>query len=375
MRVLSISLGRRGGFPVYGLEMIKSLAKICDVSILVASGSDNIDEWRKLPCRRMEVSTYHSHLSGALSFFNIPKFMAIKKFISLCKPDIVYYPGAHYWKPIIDRLVPKTIPIVMTVHDPVTHAGEDSLAGRIIASIETRKPDAYVLLNESQRDGFTRANGISDNRVLAIPHGIFSGYKNSLSQLDNFPDFLPLIEHRGQYFLFVGRIVKYKGIETMLRAFRSALGNTDKILAIAGSGTFSEAERSELAHIPDTRIKVFNRWLNDSEIATLTANAYMTILPYEGATQSGVIPLSAAFGTPSITSDSGGLKEQIVNEKTGFIFPAGDAAALQSTIIKASKLPEDKYQKMRDDSLSYATENWSWDRLAEKLAAFLEKTA
>jgi glycosyltransferase involved in cell wall biosynthesis len=375
LRVLSISLARRGGFPIYGLEMTKALAEICDVSILVASGSDNIDEWRKLPCRAMEVSTYHSNFSGLLSFFNIPKFLSIKRYISSCKPDIVYYPGGHYWKPVIDCLIPSLTPVVITVHDPVTHPGETSLIAKTIALIEYRKPDAYILLNGSQENDFIRANNLSPDKVTIIPHGIFSSYKNSLSVLDNFPDFRSLAEERGKYFLFIGRIVKYKGIETLLKAFRRVLGQINGVLVIAGSGGFSEAEKAEMAHIPDNRIKVFNRWLNDSEIATLTANAYMTVLPYEGATQSGIIPMSAAFGTPSIASDSGGLREQIVDGKTGFIFRAGNVEELASNLVNSTNLTEEEYLKMRRETASYANENWDWNILAEKLAAFLKKTS
>ncbi|MDR3332173.1 MAG: glycosyltransferase family 4 protein [Synergistaceae bacterium] len=372
MRILSISLGRRGGFPVYGLEMTRALAEICDVSLLVASGSENIDEWRKMSCRRMEVSTYHNNISGVLSFVNIPKFLAIKKYILECEPDIVYYPGSHYWKFILDRIVPQNTPIAMTVHDPLIHPGEGALINKIIAALETRRPDLYILLNESQKDAFIRSKNISEEQVLVLPHGIFSSYRNSVSKLENFQEFESLKGHTGEYFLFVGRIIKYKGIETMLKAFRDSLDKTKRILVIAGSGTFSESERSEIAKIPQTRLKIFNHWLSDSEIATLTANAFMTILPYEGATQSGVIPMSAAFGTPSIASDSGGLKEQIIEGETGFIFPSGDAGELENDIIKSSELSNETYLKMRKETLRNATEKWDWGVLALKLVDFLE---
>jgi glycosyltransferase involved in cell wall biosynthesis len=321
----------------------------------------------------MEVSTYHNNLSGALSFFNIPKFISIKKYITSWKPDAVYYPGGHYWKPVIDCLLPRSIPVAMTIHDPVTHPGESSLFAKIISFIETRKPDAYILLNESQKNSFIRSNNLSPDKVAVIPHGIFSSYKNSLSALSDFPDFQSLSEKRDNYFLFIGRIVKYKGIKTLLNAFRNILNQTSGVLVIAGSGNFSEDEKNELTHIPENRIKVFNRWLSDSEIASLTANARMTVLPYEGATQSGIIPMSAAFGTPSIASDSGGLSEQISDGKTGFIFPTGDVRELANCLVKLEKLNQEEYLKMRREVLCYANDNWDWNILAEKLAKFLKK--
>jgi glycosyltransferase involved in cell wall biosynthesis len=355
--------------------MTRSLAKICDVSVLVASGSDNIGEWRKLSCPMMEVATYHSNLSGILSFCNIPKFMSIKKFIDARNPDIVYYPGSHYWKPVLDVLIPSKTLIVMTRHDPVTHPGEKSFLAWIINFFDRRRPDAYIILNESQKEEFVKERGIQEDRVKVIPHGIFSSYAKSLSTLDNFPEFRILAGHEGRYFLFIGRIVKYKGILTLINAFISIFGKTDRALVIAGSGNFSDDEIAALGKIPPGRVFVFNRWLEDSEIATLTKYAYMTILPYEGATQSGVIPASAAFGTPSIASDSGGLKEQISDGETGFIFPAGNEKSLAEAMLNAHHMRQDEYMRMRERSLGYATENWSWDALAGELLSFMEAIA
>jgi glycosyltransferase involved in cell wall biosynthesis len=371
LRVLSISLGRRGGFPVYGLEMTKALSKICDIGVLVASGADNIDEWRQLSCPVFETSTYHDGRSAALSFFNVPKFLGIRKFIASFQPDVTYYPGLHSWKPVIDHLTPKSAILAVTVHDPLPHPGERyRLANAVLSRLETRKPDCYVLLNDAQKDCFMKINGIPAERVLVVPHGVFSGYKESLSSLKDIEGFEGLVGFEQKYFLFVGRIVKYKGIATLLKAFGRAAGKTDKLLVIAGSGKFSDEESSALGQLPASRVKIFNRWLSDKEIATLTANAFMTALPYEGATQSGIVPLSAAFGTPSIVSDSGGLKEQISDGETGFVFPSGDTKALYKSLIDASNMPEHRYASMRERSAQYANENWSWDSIAEKLLRF-----
>jgi glycosyltransferase involved in cell wall biosynthesis len=373
LRVLSVSLGRRGGFPVYGVEMTRALSKICDIGVLVASGAENIDEWKRLPCPIFETPTYHDRTSAALSFFNILKFMNIRKFILSFQPDVVYYPGLHSWKPVLDHLIPKSAIIAVTIHDPLPHPGERySLANTVLSRIEMRKPDCYILLNETQKDDFMKINQISEEKILIIRHGVFSSYKNSLSSLKDIYGFEELVGLERKYFLFIGRIVKYKGITTLLRAFGSAIDLTDKFLVVAGSGKFSDDEIAELRNLPVDRVKVFNRWLNDGEIATLTANAFMTVLPYEGATQSGIIPLSAAFGTPSIASDSGGLKEQILDRETGFIFASGDADALSELLITSSNMPKDRYISMRERSRQYADENWNWDLIAEKLLRFLK---
>ena len=89
-------------------------------------------------------------------------------------------------------------------------------------------------------------------------------------------------------------------------------------LVIAGSGEFSPAEKELLDSIARrSDVHVVNRWLSDAEISSLVAAARFVVLPYNSATQSGVIPLASAFGTPAIASDTGGLAEQVVDGETG----------------------------------------------------------
>jgi glycosyltransferase involved in cell wall biosynthesis len=372
MRILSISLGRRGGFPLYGLEMTRALARRASVSALVSSGADNIAAWRESGFDMMEVHTYGGALTGVLSFFNFPKFLRLKKFMASRCPDVIYYPGGHYWKPVLDLIAPRRVPIVMTVHDPVVHPGERTLVQRAMSAIDVRRPDACVLLNESQRAGFMKSSGLPDGRVAVIPLGVFSSYVKFASRLGDFPSFSSLAPLEGKYFLFLGRIAKYQGIETLLSAWRDVAGQTGRALVIAGGGDFSPSERALIANFPPDKLKVLNRWLSDAEMATLTKHAYMTVLPYEGASQSGVIAASAAFGVPSVASDSGGLPDQIADGETGLLFPAGDRAALGRALTRASGMSPDDYGAMREKSRKRAYDEWDWNALAGKLIGFLE---
>lgn len=371
LKIMSISLGRRGAFPIYGFEMTRALAEYAEVSMLVADSADNIDDWRSLDLPAKYVSTYSSNLTGALSFFNVPKFLSIKRFIYKQMPDAVYYPGGHYWKAVIDMLLPPSTRVVMTEHDPIPHPGDIPLASRIIAKLDRRLPDGFILLNRTQLDDFIKTHGIPNNKVTVIPHGVFSGYTRNAVDLSEMADPEITLLRSSQYYLFIGRIVKYKGIATLLRAWNKIAEYSDKILVIAGSGQFSSEERLLIEQTSHKKLVIINRWLTDKDMASLTKNAYMTVLPYEGATQSGVIPAASAFGTPSIASDSGGLPEQIVDGSTGMLFKMGDAAALASVFERADAMSSDAYQMMRNKCKRYADENWSWDVLAGQLAHFI----
>lgn len=119
-----------------------------------------------------------------------------------------------------------------------------------------------------------------------------------------------------KYFLFFGRIDKYKGLYQMLRSYQAA-EDISRFLIIAGKGEMTEDET--LLCGSDKRIILLNRYISDNEMIYLFQNAEAVILPYIEATQSGIIPIAYKFGIPVITSDVKGLAQFVEDGKTGII--------------------------------------------------------
>ncbi len=170
----------------------------------------------------------------------------------------------------------------------------------------------------------------------------------------------------------MGRIQRYKGIDTLLTAYLEIPKDQRMPLVIAGSGEFSPAETELLRQANSDNLIVINRWLSDPEASSLVDAARFVILPYTSATQSGVIPLASVYGTPAIASDTGGIAEQVVDGETGMLFPAGDVSALASTMQRAFALSEPEYRTMSQAARDYANANWSWNVLARQLLDFFE---
>jgi glycosyltransferase involved in cell wall biosynthesis len=88
------------------------------------------------------------------------------------------------------------------------------------------------------------------------------------------------------------------------------------------------------------------------------------VLPYSRIFQSGVLFLSYGFGLPVIGADVGALKEDIIEDQTGFVFKAGAADDLAGVIRKyfAHNLFRD-LPAQRERIRAYANERYSWDRV------------
>ena len=119
------------------------------------------------------------------------------------------------------------------------------------------------------------------------------------------------------YFLFVGRLVKIKGLQTLLPVFKNY---PQADLLVVGEGEY-EARLRELARdipnvkflgaLPQTRLRAFYR------------DAIAVIMPSICFEVFGIVQIEAfAVRTPVIVRDLGGMPEPIEDSNGGFVFQA-----------------------------------------------------
>jgi glycosyltransferase involved in cell wall biosynthesis len=373
LRILVVNLGRRGGVTQYGWLMAKALAENAEIAILRSAFAENRDRYSALGCPQLEVRTFNSVVGLLLSFLAIPRLVRIWRFAHRFAPDVIYYPGGHAWKPLLDVLLPRSAATVVTVHDPQLHAGEDSFAWRMLDWVNKRRASGYVLLNQAHREGFSARHGLDPARVVVIPHGMVDDYTAEAGDVDSIAPLTGLsLAEAGEYVLFIGRILPYKGVDTLLEAYGMLATEKAGPLVIAGSGELSGDEQDHLRALAGRPVYFLNSWLTDAQVAMLVAGARFVVLPYRSATQSGVVPLASAYGVPAIASATDGLAEQVVDRQTGWLFPPGDAAALRDLLAEAYAISDEEYEVLSAECREYARTNWGWDELSLRLVRFCE---
>lgn len=125
------------------------------------------------------------------------------------------------------------------------------------------------------------------------------------------------IEVKGlsDYYMFFGRIDKYKGIDVLLNSYAKWSGN--RKLVIAGSGQLQPEETKMVSS--DSRVVLINRFIKDEEMPYLFKNARALILPYKDATQSGILPIAYMCQKPVICSNVIGISQFVIEGSTGKI--------------------------------------------------------
>ncbi|MBI2257169.1 MAG: glycosyltransferase family 4 protein [Proteobacteria bacterium] len=138
--------------------------------------------------------------------------------------------------------------------------------------------------------------------------------------------------HEPQYdVICAGRLSVEKGVDTLIAAVCDL--DPDLRVAIVGDGPQRQDLEERAAHSGLSSCE-FLGWVDRPRLRGLLAQAAVQVVPSRSEPQ-GVVALEGlAAGTPVIAADVGGLPEMVEPERNGWLFPAGDAGALQQLLAR-----------------------------------------
>jgi len=156
-------------------------------------------------------------------------------------------------------------------------------------------------------------------------------------------------------------MAKQKGLDILIKAIHR-VSHLDVNMIILGSGD-PRIQKSVL-DIAEKFPWVKAELVYSEELAhEIYAGSDFIIIPsrYEPC---GLIQMIAMrYGTIPIASDTGGLRDSILNGKNGFLFKKGQSARLKKTIERALNRmrDRDKFKKMVERAMKT---DFSWDKSA-----------
>ncbi len=250
-------------------------------------------------------------------------------------------------------LLPRGRPRVLTAHNVIAHEprpGQAAARRRLL-----RAMDAVVV---HSRHGAEQARrlGADPARVRVIPHGAFDYLTKQEGELP-LPDELAAVE--APVVLFFGLIRDYKGVDVLLRAWRSAPAEAE--LWIVG---MPRVDMAPLRALAGERVRFVPRFVDDLELPAYFRRADLVVLPHRAADQSGVLYTALAFGKPLLLSDVGGFGEV----GAGRLVPPGDERALAAALIELLADPAAR-EELGAGAARAAAGPYSWDTIAESTLA------
>ena len=241
------------------------------------------------------------------------------------KPDVVH---AHWWFPNglvgtwLGRMSNK--PLVTTLH------GSDVRLARAVAF--SRPAFRHVLHRSAAVTAVSRWLAAEAQEVVAAPKAIVAPMPVATEL------FAPGGQRQTDRLLFVGRLNKQKGIETLLHAVSRVARPIH--LDVVGDGEDRDALQ-ELARALGIADRVhWHGALPQPRLADFYRGATALIVPSVGEGLGLVAVEAQLCETPVIAFDSGGLPDVVQHDRTGILVSTIDAAALAAAITSLLDRPD-----------------------------------
>ena len=173
------------------------------------------------------------------------------------------------------------------------------------------------------------------------------------------------LEEKNDHILFVGRISREKGPETLLEA---ASAHPDWHIDIVGSGPDEQMLRQKYASSANI---VFHGYQKGDRLKDMISQARFVCVPsvcYENNPMS--IIESYSLGTPVMAARIGGIPEIVEDGGTGFLFESGDPDSLERTLSKALALDDGTYRGLCERAFDFFTDHFSEDSHYQALMSF-----
>ena len=233
------------------------------------------------------------------------------------------------------------------------------LAEKVAAQVYKNTPIAVV--SESTRQELIGL-GFSPANIVIVPNAVND---KIYTPSDFTPPGAPVIGH-------LGRLKKYKSVDHLLRAFQIVLKEFPEArLKIIGDGDFRPELERLAAELDIVSHIEFTGYLSQEE--KVRQLHQMSVAVNCSAKEGwGLTVIEAnACGVPVVASDVPGLRDSVVDEKTGLLYEFGNIEQLAQKILLMLR-DEHLRSRMRVDAIEWGR-TFNWEDSAKKMIDFLER--
>ena len=332
MKILILS-NNSGGLYGFRHELISRLMENGEVYVSTPF-DDKIPELMELGCRLIETPIDRRGINPVKDFSLLQNY---KRLIKEIKPDLVI---AYTIKPNIygglacDSL---NIPFIANITGLGTAFEKDDILKKLVTSLYKRafSSSRTVFFENTANKQYFIDRGIIPDSTAYVLNG--AGVNTEFYSLSEYP------ETSDTQFLFIGRIMKEKGIEELFTAMKKLV--TEGLpcsLTIIGE---MEEDYVEI-------IKEYERqgWLKyggyQQDVRPYITDCSCFVLPSYHEGMANTLLECASMGRPLITSDIPGCREAVIDGETGFLCRVKDSDSLYNAMKSFMELSYDKRKAM-----------------------------
>lgn len=308
---------------------------------------------------KVEDTKYLIHTANP---FNIA---SVSKKIRNMNPDLVIVQWWHpYFAPCytILRMGLKKIPVIYVCHNVFPH--ERFPLDRFLTKLVLKKGNGFILHSNKEVEDLKTI--IDNPKHIVAKHPTYNAFKFNNYTKSDAKSIINESEDK-KILLFFGLVREYKGLKHLLRAMPDII-QYDSNIVLYVVGDFGSDKEDYLSIIKENKIadnvRIVDGYVPDKEVEKYFAASDIVVLPYESATQSGVVQIAYGFDKPCLVTKVGGLPDVVIDGKTGYVVEPLNPRAISSAVIDFYK--ENKEQEFISGVQSEAYK-YDWDRMNEAI--------
>ncbi len=306
-------------------ELIKELLKDYTVILSMPCG-EHVDDFRAMGCKIIDTDINRRGINPVTdlklmrTYFYLLKKIGPSMVITYSiKPNIYGGFACHMLK----------IPYCVNVQGLGTAFQKPVLAFLVtwMYKVALQKASTVFFENEGNAAVFQQKK-IIPKRKQTVLHG--AGIN-----LDYYP-YAPYKEEDGIHFLFLGRIMKEKGMDELFYAAKKMKAIYGEAVTFDVVGFFEDEYKEQVQKLQRQGIIEFHGF--QEEVRPFYQKANCVVLPSYHEGMSNVLLEAAATGRGLITSDIPGCREAVLDGTSGYLCPVMDPEALLAAMKKFMEL-------------------------------------
>jgi len=267
--------------------------------------------------------------------------LAYRQIMKKVKPDMVitYTVKPNIYGGLLCRLY--KIPYATNITGLGTGFQKDGLLRKFIVFLyksSLRKVGAVLFENAGDKQVFV------DNNIVTESKGaVLNGAGVNIEEYS----FTPMPVSETIRFLFIGRIMKEKGVDELFEAakrIKAEFSNVEFDIV----GPFEDSYEKKVKELEHDGIINFYGYQTD--VKPYIRQAHCFVLPSYHEGMANTLLECASIGRPLITSDIYGCREAVKDGENGFLCEVGNSDSLYLTIRQFIELDEEKRVRMGRES-------------------------
>ncbi|ELC8431194.1 glycosyltransferase family 4 protein [Clostridium perfringens] len=341
------------GLYKFRKEIIESLAKKGDSIKILTPDRGKIEELESLGC---EVAIVDIDRRGKNILSEIKLLLKYIVFIRKYKPDkvITYTIKPNIYCGIITRIY--NIDFYPNITGLGTAFQKDGFFKELIIKIyriALKKAKKVFFENKSNENVFIEKKICSRDKSVVL-----NGAGVNLNEY-KFEQLNPLTSIN---FLFMGRIMKEKGIDELFEAIEQIKSKYPNInFDILGG--LEEKYKTKIDELEFKNLITYHGMVDD--VRPYIKNSHCILLPSYHEGMSNTLLEGAAIGRALITSDIPGCREVVKNNINGFLHRVKDASDLQCKIEKFISLSNDKKISFGKESRKIVEKEFAKEKIVD----------